>query len=103
MLYFIRFDIHQPEDMDTKRLTEIWNEEATAAIRAIEAGAVKGLWKVAGQRTVLAVLDVPDSRTLDQVVSSLPIVQAMGGSVETEVLPVYPYTEFAEDLRPAAG
>ena len=58
---------------------------------------------VAGQRTVLGVLEVPDSRTIDQALAGLPIMVEMGSSVDTEALPIYPYEEFAEDLAKAAS
>ncbi|MGH8974654.1 MAG: muconolactone Delta-isomerase family protein [Acidimicrobiia bacterium] len=102
-LYFIRFDVHQPEDMTSQQLTDIWDREAQAALGAIQAGAIKGLWKVGGQRTVLAIVDLPDSRTVDQALAGLPIVVEMGGSVDTECLAIYPYEEFAEDLAKAAS
>jgi hypothetical protein len=36
------------------------------------------------------------------VLASLPIIQEMGGSVDTEAMAVYDYAEFADDLRQAA-
>jgi hypothetical protein len=51
---------------------------------------------------VFALCEFPDGRTLDQALAGLPIVQQMGGSVDTEALPVYPYQDFAADLRQAA-
>jgi muconolactone delta-isomerase len=102
MLYFGRFDVHQPESMSIDQLMKIWYEEAQAALGAMDAGAVKGLWKVAGQRVVLALLDFPDHDSLDQALGGLPIMQQMGGSVELEVLPVRDYRDFAEDLKAAA-
>jgi hypothetical protein len=51
---------------------------------------------------VFALCEFPDGRTLDQALAGLPIVQQMGGSVDTEALPVYPYEDFAADLRQAA-
>ena len=99
MLFMVRFDVQQPVDMSQQQLFQIWNEEAKAAQGAREAGAVAGLWKVAGQRTVFAVLDVPDHRTVDQALNGLPIIQQMGGSVTTQALPIYDYSEWADDLR----
>jgi muconolactone delta-isomerase len=102
MLFMIRFDVHQPADMSMKELVTIWNEEAKAALGAVEAGAITGLWKVAGQRTVFALVEFPSHRALDQALAGLPIIQQMGGAVDTEALAVYPYSEFAEDLAAAA-
>jgi muconolactone delta-isomerase len=101
MLFFVRFDIHQPEDMSNRELVEIWDREADAALGAMEAGAVKHLWKVSGQRVVLGVLDMPDAETVDRALAGLPIITEMGGSVDTEVLPIYDYATFASDLKEA--
>lgn len=60
MQYFVQFDVHQPVDMSREELFAIWLEEARAAPGAVDAGAVTNLWKVVGQRSVFAVLDVPD-------------------------------------------
>jgi muconolactone delta-isomerase len=102
MLFMIRFDIHQPTDMSMKELVDIWNDEAKAALGAVEAGVIKGIWKVSGQRTIFALAEFESHRQVDQVLTSLPIVQAMGGSVDTEAMAVYDYAEFAEDLKAAA-
>jgi muconolactone delta-isomerase len=101
MLFFVRFDVHQPEDMSNRELVEIWDREADAALGAMEAGAVKHLWKVSGQRVVLGVLDLPDAETVDRALAGLPIITEMGGSVDTEVLPIYDYATFAGDLKEA--
>jgi muconolactone delta-isomerase len=102
MLFMIRFDIHQPTDMSMKELVDIWNDEAKAALGAVEAGVIKGIWKVSGQRTIFALAEFESHRQVDQVLTSLPIVQAMGGSVDTEAMAAYDYAEFAEDLKAAA-
>ncbi len=103
MLFFVRFDVQQPVDMPTEKLWEIWDREAVAALQAMEAGAIRGLWKVSGQRVVLAVCEFPDPETLDRALSGLPIITEMGGAVRTEALPIYEYTQFAEFLREQTG
>ena len=99
--YFVQFDVHQPVDMSREELFAIWLEEARAAQGAVDAGAVTNLWKVVGQRSVFAVLDVPDHTSLDQALESLPIIQKLGGSVDTRAYPIRPYSEWAEELRVA--
>src|SRR6185312_15250896 len=101
MQFMVRFDVHQPVDMSAQELVNIWNEEAKAALGAVDAGAITGIWKVAGQRTVFALCEFPSHRALDQALAGLPIMQEMGGAVDTEALAVYPYQEFAEDLAAA--
>ena len=99
MLFFVRFDVTQPDTVDNPSLVETWKREAQAALAAIEAGAVKALYKVAGQRTVLAVIEVPSPEDLDRALGGLPIVREMGNGVRTESLAIYDYTTFAADLN----
>jgi len=101
VLYFLRAEVQPPDSMSAAELRRHWNEEAKAALKAMEAGAIKGLWKVCGQRVVVGVVDLPDNDMLDQVLDGLPIMQSMGSAVTWEVLPVRPYEHFAEDLRKA--
>ena len=98
MLFFVRFDVHQPASVDNPELIETWKREAVAALGAVEAGAVKHLWKVAGQRVVLAVIDLPSGEDLDRALGGLPIIREMGAGVTTTALPIYDYATFASDL-----
>ena len=99
MLFFVRFDVHQPDSLPNADLVEIWKREAVAALGAVEAGAVKHLWKVAGQRVVFAVIDLPTPEELDRALGGLPIIREMGGGVTTTALPIYDYATFASDLE----
>ena len=99
MQFIVRFDVKQPANVSNADLVAIWQREAAAAIGAIEAGAVKHLWKVAGQRVVFGVLDMPSAEDLDRALAGLPIVRELGAGVTIEALPIYEYTTFAEDLN----
>ena len=58
---------------------------------------VKGLYKVAGQRRVIAILDVPDHEILDRVfMAGLPMADYL---VFNEISPIREYTAFAEDIK----
>jgi muconolactone delta-isomerase len=102
LLFHVRFDVHQPEGVDNSELVAIWRREAAAALEAIQAGAVKHLWKVAGQRVVLGIVDLPTAEDLDRALGSLPIFRELGSGVRTEALPVYDYRTYAEDLDAGA-
>ena len=102
MLFFVRFDVTQPANVSNKDLIAIWMREAEAAIGAMDAGAVPHLWKVAGQRVVLGVVDVPTAEDLDRALGGLPIIQEMGAGVKTEALPIYEYRQFAHYLGESA-
>jgi muconolactone delta-isomerase len=100
--FFVRFDITQPADVSNEDLVGIWKREAEAALGAMEAGAVTHLWKVAGQRVVLAVVEMPSAEDLDRALAGLPIIREMGPGMKTEALPIYDYKTFAEDLNSGA-
>ena len=99
MLFFVRFDVKQPSNVSNADLVAIWQREAAAAAGAREAGAVTHLWKVAGRRTVIAIVDLPSAEDLDRALASLPIIREMGTGITTEALPIYDYATFAEDLN----
>jgi muconolactone delta-isomerase len=99
MLFFVRFTVSQPASVTNDELVEMWKREAAAALGAVEAGAVKHLWKVAGQREVLAVIDLPTAEDLDRALGGLPIFREMGGGVTTETVAIYDYATFAADLN----
>ena len=98
MLFFVRFDVTQPANVSNEDLVETWKREAAAALGAVEAGAVTHLGKVAGQRVVLAVLDLPSAEDVDAALAGLPIIREMGPGVRTEALPIYDYKTFADHL-----
>jgi muconolactone D-isomerase len=99
VLFFVRFDVSQPDTHANADLVETWKREAAAALGAMEAGVVRHLWKVAGQRAVLAVIDLPSAEDLDRALGSLPIIREMGAGVRTTALPIYDYATFAQDLN----
>lgn len=104
MLFLLRAEITQSPDMTIQQLNEIWDREAQHALEAVRAGAIKGLYKVAGQRTVFAIVDVPTHDDLDRAIAGLPMFQEMGWGIEiVEILPLRPYENFAQDLRQAAA
>lgn len=96
MLFFADIEV-DARDLSLEKLWDLWEEETKAAASATEAGMVKGLYKVAGQRRVLAILDAPDHETLDRVfMAGLPM---SGYLVFREISPIREYTDFAEDIR----
>jgi muconolactone D-isomerase len=102
MLFFVRFDVTQPANVSNEDLVATWRREAEAAVGAIDAGVVVHLWKVAGQRVVLAVIDLPTAEDLDRALGSLPIIREMGPGVRTEAWPIYDYRGFKQDLDDGA-
>ena len=64
MQFLIRFDIQQLETISNQELIAIWDREADAALGAMDAGAVTHLRKVAGQRVVVGILELPDAESV---------------------------------------
>lgn len=98
MLYHFEFTVTYGADMSQQDLFRIWTEEAKAALGAKEAGAVVDLWKVAGERRVIAILDLPGPDAVDQVSLDLPIMQQMGQHVTIKVSALRRYEDFAADV-----
>ena len=48
MLFLVRFDVTQPDTFRNADLTDTRRREATAALNAIEAGAIKSIASVHG-------------------------------------------------------
>ncbi len=96
MLIFVDVRV-DPKGMSQDELWEAWEEEANAALAAKEAGKVVGLYKVSGQRRILAILDVESHDELDQIwMAALPMARYLELK---EVLPVREYEAFADDVR----
>ena len=66
-------DIVKPDGMDDAEFFRIWNAEAEAATAALEAGAIKHLWKAAGRYQVIGVFAFEDGDGMDDALHSLPI------------------------------
>ncbi len=99
MLYFLDFQVTYSADMSQNDLFTIWAEEAGAALGAKEAGAIVDLWKCAGERRVIAVLDIDGPDTLDQILMDLPIMRKMGQHVDVKVTALRRYEDFAADVK----
>lgn len=99
MLYLADFRVEYPSTMSQAELFGIWAREAEVAIGAKQQGAVVDLWKVVGERRVLAVIDVDSPDTLDQILLDLPIMKEHGHGVHVEVKALRRYEDFAADVK----
>lgn len=96
MLVFADIRVN-PKGWSFDEMWEHWEEETKAALQAMEAGKAVALYKVSGQRRVLAVFDVESHDELDQIImGQLPIAHNLEIA---EILPVRDYADFAEDVR----
>ena len=72
-------------------------EGGEAALGALEEGKLVSLYKVSGQRRVLAIMDVESTDKPDQIImGGLPMAHYL--EIE-EVLPLREYEAFAGDVR----
>jgi muconolactone D-isomerase len=99
MLYHLEFTVGYGTEMSQQDLFGIWAEEAGVAIGAKEAGALVDLWKVAGERRVIAVVNVDGPDTLDRILFDLPIMTRMGQHVQIKVSALRRYEDFAADVK----
>ena len=103
MLYLLNFTVEYSESMGQQGLFSIWAEEADAALGAKEAGVVVDLWKVVGERRVVAVVKVESPDMLDLILFDLPIMQKMGNHLQVEVKSLRRYEDFATDVKERLG
>ena len=99
MLFLLDFQVEYGANMSQQDLFSIWVKEAKAALEAKKAGVVVDLWKCAGERRVIAILDVDSHDTLDQISFTLPIMKEMGQYVTIKVTPLRRYEDFAADVN----
>ena len=52
---------------------------------------------------MVAVVDMPDPDTLDQVLMDLPIMKEHGQHVHVDVVPLRRYEDFAADVKSRLG
>ena len=99
MLFHLDFHVEYPAGMAQQDLLTIWAEEADAALGAKQAGVVVDLWKCAGMRRVIAIVDAPSADALDQILLDLPIMKQLGQHVQVEVTALRRYEDFAADVK----
>ena len=62
MLFMLKANIAKPANVSNKELYSGMASESEAALGAVKAGAIKGIWKVAGGPIILAVIDSAERR-----------------------------------------
>ena len=103
MLFQVDFKVEYSADMTQSDLFDIWSIETDAALNAKKAGVVIDLWKVVGERKVIAIIDVASMELLDQILIDLPIMQKMGQHVQANVKAIRTYEGFADDIKSRVG
>jgi muconolactone D-isomerase len=96
MLYYFKVRV-EPKDGSIDEMWYWWDKEADAALAAKAAGKMVALYKVAGQRLVIGIMDAESHDELDQIfMAILPIAHNL--EIQ-EILPVRAYESFASDVK----
>lgn len=100
MLVFVDFRVN-PKEWSFDQMWEEWEKETEAALEAVQAGKIVAIYKVSGQRRVLAVLNVESPDEADQIImGGLPTAHHLEIA---EIVPVREYADLAEDVRQRWG
>lgn len=97
MLFYLQMRWNVEGRLSDDELWALESKEGDYAEVAVEMGMVKGIYKVAGQRRVLAIVDLPDAESLDRtIMGGLPMAQYL----EFEAIwPLREYAPFIEDCK----
>ncbi len=101
MLVMMTADLAKPEGLSNTEFFEVWRQESVAAIEAVKAGAIKAIWKVAGEYQVIAVMDVDNGDQIDEIVHSLPIWRLGYAHIVPKITfkTLRPYENWAKQLE----
>lgn len=105
MLMMALFKLRKPAGMSDKEFYTVWQKEAEAALEALRQGAVKALWKVAGNPWVIGIIDVNVGDDIDHALQNLPIWKLGYQHIVESIdwFPLRPYENWAEDLKRLAA
>jgi muconolactone D-isomerase len=96
MLYFFKVRV-EPKEWSFDEMWNRWEKQAEAALATKASGKMVALYKVAGQRLVIGVIDAVSHDELDQIfMAALPIAHNLEFE---EILPVREYESFASDVK----
>lgn len=97
MLFYVQMRWNHEGRISLDELWDIETEEVEHAQQTVESGMCVGIWKVAAQKRVIAVVDVEDIEELDRsALGRLPMREYLEFEV---VWPLRDYVGFAEDVR----
>ena len=97
MLFYVQMRWNHEGRISLDELWDIEAEEARHARQTIESGLVVGIWKVAAQKRVIAVVDVESIEELDRTaLGRLPMREYLEFE---QVWPLRDYLGFAEDVE----
>jgi len=97
MLFYLQMRWNVEGRLNNEELWALETREGDYAREAVKLGLVKSIYKVAGQRRVIAIVDLPDAESLDRtIMGGLPMAEYL--EFET-IWPLREYAPFIEDCR----
>ncbi|MGE3908662.1 MAG: muconolactone Delta-isomerase [Chloroflexota bacterium] len=97
MLFYVQMKWNHEGRISLDELWDVEAQEAEHAKETIESGMVVGIWKVAAQKRVIAVVDVASIEDLDRTaLGRLPMREYLEFEV---VWALRDYLGFAEDVK----
>ncbi|MGP4109591.1 muconolactone Delta-isomerase family protein [Streptomyces sp. 4N509B] len=97
MLFYVQMRWNHEGRISLDELWEVEEEEAKHAQETLDSEYCIGLWKVAAQKRVIAIVDSPSAEELDrEALGRLPMREYLEFE---EVWPLRDYLGFAEDVK----
>jgi muconolactone D-isomerase len=97
MLFYVQMRWNHEGRLTLDELWDLEAKETEAAKETIESGMVKGIYKVAAQKRVIAVVDVESIEELDRTaLGRLPMREYLDFEI---VWPLRDYLGFADDVK----
>ena len=73
MLFMVRIKVELPGDMDPARVQELGEAEADRAIEAINAGQMRKIWRIVGERSNFSIWETDTLEEFHELISSFPL------------------------------
>lgn len=95
MLFMVRIKVELPGDMDPAKVQELGEAEAARAIEAINAGKMRKIWRIVGERSNFSIWETDTLEEFHELISSFPLHPWM--SVDVTPMIEHPATRAYEE------
>lgn len=95
MLLMARIKVELPGDMDPARVRELGEAEAERAIAAIDAGKMRKIWRIVGERANFSIWETETLEEFHELIASFPLHPWM--SVDVTPMIEHPTTRAYEE------
>jgi muconolactone D-isomerase len=97
MLFYVQMKWNHEGRLTLDEIWDLESDEAKHAQETVDSGFCVGIWKVAAQKRVIAIINSPDAEELDRTaLGRLPMREYLEFEV---VWPLRDYLGFAEDVQ----